>query len=126
MLKRCEVIRKYTKDIIFLKNVTNHNIGKQAIAAIFVNELLQIILIDKPHVLQCIEISNRPSSLLSKLFGKLRYKNYIDTLRKPLLKLFDIVILPPTRPAAIQNIIYRTNHQVQEWLGVALPPTEWG
>ena len=57
---------------------------------------------------------------------KQRYFAYLRTIAKqPVHARFDLATLPPTSAAARQHS-YRTFHQVQQWLGNALDPTNWG
>ena len=51
------------------------------------------------------------------------YKRAIN--RSSLTSSFDLASLPPTSYAAKQHS-YRTYYTIQEWMGNALPPTEWG
>ena len=45
--------------------------------------------------------------------------------RSPIHKEMQLAALPPTLAAA-QEHFYRVYHQIQSWLGNALPPEEWG
>ena len=57
---------------------------------------------------------------------KQRYFTYLRTIAKqPVHARFNLATLPPTSAAARQHS-YRTFHQVQQWLGNALDPTDLG
>lgn len=57
---------------------------------------------------------------------KQRYSTYRRTIAKqPVHAKFDLATLPPTSAAARQHS-YRAFHQVQQWLGNDLDPTNWG
>ena len=51
---------------------------------------------------------------------------YLRTIAKqPLHAIFELASLPPSSAAARQHS-YRVYHQVQQWRGVNLNPTDWG
>lgn len=55
-----------------------------------------------------------------------RYRTYLKTVSKQRINAnFNLAALPPTSAAAKQHSL-RVFHQVQQWRGVDLPPTEWG
>ena len=70
---------------------------------------------------------------LPDFFGKIddnldvkRHQLYLRTIAKQkVCKKFDLATLPPTSAAARQHS-FRVYHQVQQWRGVALNPTDWG
>ena len=43
----------------------------------------------------------------------------------PVQNQMQLAALPPTSAAAKEHS-FRVYHQVQQWLGVDLPPTQWG
>ena len=55
-----------------------------------------------------------------------RHQLYLRTIAKQkVCAKFDLATLPPTSAAARQHS-FRVYHQVQQWRGVALNPTDWG
>ncbi|KAK3889051.1 hypothetical protein Pcinc_006927 [Petrolisthes cinctipes] len=57
---------------------------------------------------------------------KQRYPTYTRTIAKqPVHAQFDLATLPSTSAAGRQHS-HRAFHQVQQWLGNALDPTDWG
>ena len=55
-----------------------------------------------------------------------RHKLYLRTIAKQkVCAKFDLATLPPTSAAARQHS-FRVYHQVQQWRGIALDPTDWG
>ena len=55
-----------------------------------------------------------------------RHQLYLRTIAKQkVCAKFDLATLPPTSAAARQHS-FRVFHQVQQWRGVALNPTDWG
>ena len=55
-----------------------------------------------------------------------RLKLYLQTIAKQkVCAKFDLATLPPTSAAARQHS-FRVYHQVQQWRGIALDPTDWG
>ncbi|KAF4529749.1 hypothetical protein B566_EDAN018002 [Ephemera danica] len=49
----------------------------------------------------------------------------VSTGKKSIRTGFDLASLPPTTTAAKYHM-HRVYHQVQEWIGINLPPEEWG
>jgi len=55
-----------------------------------------------------------------------RHKRILKAVaRCPVPNKILLVALPPTSAAAREHS-FRVYHQMQQWLGVELPPTEWG
>ena len=80
------------------------------------------------------EIASAGASFLLDLYGydidgtleEARYRQYMRTVAtQAVTSTFDLSTLPPTSSAARQHS-YRVYHQVQQWNGVNLPPTDWG
>ena len=56
----------------------------------------------------------------------MRYTIYKRLVAKqPVYAKFDLANLPPTSCAAREHSL-RVFHQVQQWRGIQLPPTDWG
>ena len=103
--------------------VLDKNEGLQAIVSVFNNQ-------NARHD----EIAAAGEEFLKQLYGckvtqtldRLRYYIYKRTVAKqPLHSKFDLATLPPTSAAARQHS-YRVYHQVQQWRGIELQPTDWG
>jgi len=55
-----------------------------------------------------------------------RHKQFMKAVANcPVQNKIQLAALPPTSAAAREHS-FRVYHQVQQWLGVELPPTEWG
>ncbi|KAG1677542.1 hypothetical protein GQR58_013879 [Nymphon striatum] len=80
------------------------------------------------------EVKRARETFVLKLYGASNYES-LDKYRhiaykraigrSSLSSSFQLASLPPTSAAAKQHS-YRTYHTVQEWMGITLPPTEWG
>ncbi|KAG1715034.1 hypothetical protein GQR58_000608 [Nymphon striatum] len=80
------------------------------------------------------EVKRAGETFVLKLYGASNYES-LDKYRHiaykraigrcSLSSSFQLASLPPTSAAAKQHS-YRTYHTVQEWMGITLPPTEWG
>ena len=104
------------------------------------------LLLKRPDLNTCVELFNNPSSsecsvtsageeFLLALYGaprttsslnKHRYHCFMKAVAKcPIHTKLQLASLPPTSAAAKEHSM-RVYHQVQQWLGCDIPPTEWG
>lgn len=109
----------YKKGKLKFVNLLEKHEELQELAAVF----------KKPHA-DPTEIAEAGKAFILQLYGNkeckslgdLRYQCFVKTLSR---STFTLSSLPPTDAAARFHSL-RTYLQVQKWLGIDLPPTDWG